>query len=584
MESVFECFRRNRNERPREAAFLIAAGDRSVPITWAEFAADIEATAWVVKKYSPGGTVGFLGENSYEWITGHAACVFSGAVAVPLDPSLSVSEIADMMKFVGAGALVHSSLCSEKAAQVGKLVPGLIVRAFGSKVSEMFVDQGRKALAAGEKGVFDLPPPDESAVSMIMFTSGTTSRSRGAELTMLGLSVFREYWASQLKISPGDRSLMVLPLHHIFGLCVCYMMLCEGGVLGVCPNFRRLYDAVERFRAGKLFLVPALADMLAAKIEHHASSAEAAFGTRLEWIVTGGAPLPRRTYERLSALGVHVMTAYGLTETTALYSVATSGDDPRIGSAGRACDIAGTEVRVSRSGELLIRGPGVFKGYHRDPVRTAAVLDDDGWFNTGDIGRVDEDGFVWITGRASRTIVLSSGKKVSPEELEERILSLPGIREVSIRGDGDTREISAEIFAVVSEDSVRREIDALNASLPLYKRINRVTVRETPFPRTSSGKIRLQRQSSRPQDVLGAVDRIPEESGGNVRGKKVSMKWMLVFSGFAVIIAVMEVLIRYEVKMPEAVRSVFTFADVALEFLLVLAILFFLLKGRSRNR
>ena len=136
----------------------------------------------------------------------------------------------------------------------------------------------------------------------------------------------------------------------------------------------------------------------------------------------GGAPLSRRVYENLSALGVQTLTAYGLTGTTALYSIATLGDDPHVGSAGRACDLPGVETAVSVDGMLLIRGPNVFKGYYRDAEATAKVLSEDGWFRTGDYGCIDADGFVWVTGRASRTIVFSSGKKSLRKSWRKRYL------------------------------------------------------------------------------------------------------------------------------------------------------------------
>ena len=152
----------------------------------------------------------------------------------------------------------------------------------------------------------------------------------------------------------------------------------------------------------------------------------------------------------------------------------------------------GMETKTGPNGELLIRGPAVLKGYFKEPERTADVLDAEGWFNTGDIGRIDDDGYVWITGRASRTIVLSSGKKVAPEELEEKLLCIPGIHEAVVSGDGATRDLKAEVYAVVSEETVRRQIDMLNRQLPVHKRIKIVKVREEPFPRTASGKIKVE--------------------------------------------------------------------------------------------
>ena len=473
---------------------MIAAGDRSVPITWRQFTDDIITVAWLVQKYVKNCTVAFLGENSYEWMVAHAACVFSGVTVVPVEVSLSPQEIAERLRFTGAISLVHSALYAEKAAKVGELLPDVYIREFGSRRADMFLNQARFAISAGAKTLFDLPPPDDGKTAMIVFTSGTTSKPKGAELTLRGIALFCEYAQSRLKVKPEDRSLMILPVHHIFGICAVYFMLSRRVALGVCPDYRRLYDAVERFRVNCICLVPALAEILAEKIAKRASSAEEALGTSINWILVGGAPLSRRVYENLSALGVQTLTAYGLTETTALYSIATFNGDPHVGSAGRACDLPGVETKVSEDGMLLIRGPNVFKGYYRDAEATAKVLSEDGWFRTGDYGRIDADGFVWVTGRASRTIILSSGKKVAPEELEERILMMPGFREVVVTGDGDSRQITAEVYAAIPEPSVRRAIDFLNANLPVYKRIRNVIVRTEPFPRTDSGKIKVSKR------------------------------------------------------------------------------------------
>ena len=148
-------------------------------------------------------------------------------------------------------------------------------------------------------------------------------------------------------------------------------------------------------------------------------------------------------------------------------------------------------AKVSALGELMTRGPHVFVRYHDLPEETAAAKDADGWFHTGDFGRIDADGNVWVTGRASRTIVLFSGKKVAPEELEARLLEFPGVLEAVVSGDGETRTIRAEIYGSVPEALIRRSVAALNLTLPTYMRIGETVVRETPFPRTSSGKIKL---------------------------------------------------------------------------------------------
>ena len=486
-----------REERPFSAAFLVTSGDLALPITWRQFTDDIDIVVHLIRTYAPGAKVGILGENSYEWIVAHAATIFSGAVAIPVDPNLTPQEISERMKFTGAVALVHSSLYEDKAREAGKLTPGLVVAGFGTIKTERFLDKLRGAFGLGDSVwrndhlELDEDSTGEPQTSMIVYTSGTTSEPRGAELTVKGLETFCAAWGTAVPMHLGERSLMLLPLHHIFGVCVVYLMLSKGVALGVCPDFRRIYDAFERFRVNFAFLVPALAEILAQKIQQKGDSAEAALGKPIDWLLIGGASLPRRTYEHLTALGIKTVTGYGLTETTALFSVTPLAGDPHVGAQGVSALAKNVETKVSESGELLVRGPCVMKGYYKQPEKTAQVIDVDGWYHTGDIGSIDADGFVWITGRKSRTIILSSGKKIAPEELEEKLLSLPGIREAVVTGEGESRDVKAEVFPSMSEDFVRRAINELNLTLPVYKRIKTVMIRKEPFPRTSSGKIKV---------------------------------------------------------------------------------------------
>ena len=496
---LFEAFKRNRLEHGRSAAFLVSTGDRAVSISWRDFTDDIDAVVQIIREHAAGATIAVLGENSYEWMVVHAAIVFSGATVTPVDANLSAEEIAARLKFVKAPALVYSSLYEEKAHAVAKLCPGLGTCGFGTRKTDSYLEVARAALEKGpslslwnqEGIVFSRRGTTKTATSMLVFTSGTTSEPRGAELTVEAMETFCEWASACLPMRHGDRSLMLLPLHHIFGVCTTYLMLAKGVALGVCPDFRRLYDAVERFRARFLFLVPALAEILAQKIRQKGPSAETALGHPLDWILVGGAALSRRTYEHLAELGIQPITGYGLTETAAAYSITPLSEQSPIGAQGKASEAAGVETMVSQDGELLIKGPCVMKGYYKMPERTAAAIDKDGWYHTGDLGRIDERGYVWITGRASRTIILSSGKKIAPEELEEKLLAIPGIFETVVSGDGQTREIRAEVYGSASERAINRAIAKLNLTLPVYKRISTVIIRKEPFPRTSSGKIKV---------------------------------------------------------------------------------------------
>ena len=439
--TLHSLFCKHLSERPAAPAFLIAAGDRSLPITWRQFCRDVDAFAWAALKYvGKGERVGILGENSYEWIVSHAACLMSGVVAVPLEPSLSAQEIAQRLAFVEARFLVHSVLYEDKVRDVAKLLPGLLVTSFGSAAVDYILERGNAAVDNGEVQSVFKTVPDEDAVVSIVFTSGTTAKPRGVELTLRSFSMFPASAKEVLPVKPGDRSLMVLPLHHIFGIASTYFLLAQGASLGVCPDFRRLFDAVQRFRATRLFLVPALADILAHKLDHRTARPDGTTGG-IDWILTGGAPLLRRTYEHLQSLGIRMLEGYGLTETCSLYSLAPY-DAPRVGTAGLVSPLADVETKVSEDGELLIRGPNVMAGYFREPEETARVLRD-GWFHTGDSGKIDKDGYVTVIGRRNRTIVLSSGKKIAPEEMERTLSGLPGVLEVLVSGEGDTRQMTA---------------------------------------------------------------------------------------------------------------------------------------------
>ena len=479
--SLFEAFGKWRGERPEDPAFLVSSDAGLESVSWRRFTDAIASFAAFVDRTAPRGKVALLGENSPAWMVVHAACLFSGATVVPLDEALTAEEVAERLKFVGVTVLFHTAPFAAKAQAVAKAVSGMAL----CDLDVFFAAAAEDGAAFWKRG----PRYESGQTSMIVFTSGTTSEPRGAELTVAGLEAFAAYASMALPMKPGERSVMVLPLHHIFGIAATYYMLSCGVALGACPDFRRLFDAVVRCRADFLFLVPALVDVMAAKIEQRGTVAREVLGHPLRWIVHGGAPISPRTCDRMEALGVRMLSAYGLTETTALYSIDVDGEEVRAGSAGRRPRLPSCEVKVSAAGELLTRSPGVMKGYFKMPERTAEALDADGWLHTGDLGRIDADGTVWVTGRLSRTIVLSSGKKVAPEELEALLLVIPGVDEAVVTGAGETREIRAEVYGSVTPEALDRAVSELNMGLPTYKRLSGVAIRPTPFPRTSSGKI-----------------------------------------------------------------------------------------------
>ena len=178
-----------REECPQRAAFLVTTGDRAIPITWRQFTDDIAVIVRIIQSYAPGGVIGLLGENSYEWMVAHAAVLFSGATVVPVDVNLDAADISRRLKSVDASALIYSALYGDKAREVGRLTPGLVVGGFGTRKTDLFLEAARAAMRFGVDSVWDVGAKT-AETAMIMFTSGTTSEPRGAELALAGVGLY----------------------------------------------------------------------------------------------------------------------------------------------------------------------------------------------------------------------------------------------------------------------------------------------------------------------------------------------------------------------------------------------------------
>ena len=218
----------------------------------------------------------------------------------------------------------------------------------------------------------------------------------------------------------------------------------------------------------------------------------ASFGGNLEYIICGGAPLDARYVKEFRSFGIEILNGYGTTECSPVAAV-NRNHYHKDGTVG--LPLPDSEVRIAEDGEVLIRGDHVMLGYYHDEESTKAVLRD-GWYATGDLGGLDEDGFLTLYGRKKNLIVLSNGENVSPEELEERLYRIDGIEEVLVSGEDGV--IAAEIYASPQTEEVKKEIDiavsSLNRTLPAYKRIVRLRFRDTPFEKTTTRKIK------RPED------------------------------------------------------------------------------------
>jgi long-chain acyl-CoA synthetase len=445
----------------------------------------------------PGGRLAILSENRREWIWLDLACQLIGVTTVPIYPSLPAGQVEYILRDsdVTVAAVSDSSQAGkihkawdqldalqtmiaidEAAVDVGPCPSGRRILSLGS-----IVDLGRNSQHTADdvRRLAEHAQPDD--LCSIVYTSGTTGEPKGAMLTHWNFTSNYQSFNEVLSIGPGDVFLSFLPLNHVFerlagyyfplsgGACIAYAesalrvrqnlpevqptvmvgvpRLYEGIRQGVLanvakapPSRQRLFHwamgvgrrRMQAMEAGnplgpRLALEWAMADRLVMR------SVRQQIGLgRMRLLVSGSAPLMRETAEFLIGVGVTFVEGYGLTETSPVISVNRVGRF-RVGSVGLS--IAGVEVQIAEDGEILSRGPNTMKGYLNRPDDTAAVIDPDGWFHTGDVGHIDEDGFIFITDRKKDLLVLATGKKVAPQPLEAMIKASPFIAEVVVLGD-----------------------------------------------------------------------------------------------------------------------------------------------------
>ena len=470
------------DEYPDAVALRRRVDDAWVEVTYAAFVAEIVAVArgLVASGIAPGDRVALLSRTRYEWTLFDYAIVAAGAVTVPIYETSSAEQVAWILEDSGAKAIVveddrHAATVTgtENAPEhVWRIVaegdwPGAVaaLSSRGASVPASEVHARRRAARADD-------------LATLIYTSGTTGRPKGCELTHRNLvaevrtviTVLPELLDAQGSI------LLFLPLAHVFGKVVQCAAVDSRTVLGHSPDAKHLLDDLATFRPTVLLAVPRVFE----KVFHGARRKavddgkgrifDAATATAVAWseacdaggpgvglklrralfdalvyrrlraalggqvraAVSGSAPLTKHLGHFFRGIGVPVLEGYGLTETSAAVSVNTLPAQ-RIGTVGRP--LPGQSVRIADDGEILVRGPIVFAGYRNNPDATAEAMTD-GWFRTGDVGELDDDGFLSITGRTKEIIVTAGGKNVAPAVLEDRLRANPLVGQVLVVGDG----------------------------------------------------------------------------------------------------------------------------------------------------
>jgi long-chain acyl-CoA synthetase len=473
----------NARRTPDRVVINRREGATWVPVTAAGFASEVDqlALGFVAAGVIPGDRVGLMAKTRYEWTLVDVALWSVGAVTVPVYETSSAEQLRWILADSGAVGVVvetrgHTGLLAGVAAQLPELRDTWTIEAVAGyrALADVIADgEGQDpAELARRRGA--LTP---ETLATIIYTSGTTGRPKGCELTHGNFlaEVFSAIdFLPELFEDDDAATLLFLPLAHVFGRMIQVAVLLTGVrtghsdiariakdlpafrptfVLAVPRVFERIFDTAQRKAAAggkeRIFAIAADTAIAYSKALEQGGpglllrarralfdrlvydKVKEAFGGQLRWAVSGGAPLGARLGHFFRGVGVTVLEGYGLTETTAATTVNTRAGT-RIGTVGRP--LPGFEVRIADDGVIQVRGGHVFRGYWRNPVATAAALDADGWFDTGDLGSF-EDGYLTITGRVKEILVTSSGKNVSPAPLEDVIRGHALVSQAVVVGD-----------------------------------------------------------------------------------------------------------------------------------------------------
>lgn len=457
-------------------------------------------SAALAKLGEQGAHVAIVGDSSYAWIVSYYGTVNSGSVAVPLDANLPAEELCELIDRADVTVLVYDKARASMAEMAKEKCPKLKYWiAMGQTDEKESVPEGtilfETIMEKYEPGFSHSPKPEDLAT--IMFTSGTTGKSKGVMLTHRNLA--ENATAQDMGFEPGMVLLTVLPIHHAYCLS---MDILKGASLGsvICINdsLLRVLKNIKLFEPNIILMVPLMIETFAKKLEETdwlpAPIIKAkVFGKQLHTICSGGAYLNPDYLKRFEKYGITILQGYGMTECAPVIS-SNCPNDKKDGSIGKC--MPNCQVKVVDE-ELWVKGSSVMQGYYKMPEETAETLED-GWLKTGDLGYVDEDGFLFLTGRKKNLIITPNGENVSPEELENKIGSARLVQEVLVREQDGV--IEAEIFPDMEyaskkkikdvEAEVRKIVDDYNESAPLYKRVVSVKLRDTEFEKNTTKKIK----------------------------------------------------------------------------------------------
>ena len=458
---------------------------------------DSESFSCVLKALGEQGNhIAVIGTTSYSWLITYLGTVNSGSVAVPLDVLLPAQDVCELIDRADVTVLVVDEIRKDVAAIVKEQCPKLKYLISMQKEESDDDVLSLWQLIKEHAGSFDYVPEADSLCT-IMFTSGTTGKSKGVMLTHRNLA--ENATCLDMKIAERTVIMTVLPIHHAYCLSMDILKgLSLGSIICINDSLLRVAKNIKLFEPEMILMVPLMIETMAKKLEENsllpAGVVKAAvFGKQFHTICSGGAYLNPAYIDFFEKYGITIQQGYGMTECAPVISINLSWNI-RKNSVGQL--MPNCEAKVVDE-ELWVKGSSVMMGYYKMPEETAQTLCD-GWLRTGDLGYVDEEGFVYLTGRKKNLIITKNGENVSPEELENKLSEQRLVQEILVRENEGV--IEAEIFPdyeYVKKKKIadvraklQEIIDEYNKEAPAYKKIYSLKVRETEFEKTPSKKIK----------------------------------------------------------------------------------------------
>lgn len=484
-----------------------------------------------------GDKLAILSESMPEWGAALFASIVSGAITIPLDIKLTLFELTSILNDCKPKVLIVSNEFLETGLKLKETI---------DSIEQIIIlnDNGNKKYPS----LYNIPDETNrkwrhratSKTAFIIYTSGTTGTPKGVEISFKNAMAQVDSVGQCFDLGINDKFLSILPMNHLFELTVGFLsFLSKGTSIYYSQSLKPkdLFTIIQEKQITFMIVVPAFLKLLKSSIETEINQGSKLkkflftlnyrlakfipfyqvrklmflpihkkFGGKFKGCISGGAPLDVTIGKFFERVGIRIFEGYGLSEASPVVSVNTA-KHYRLGSVGKA--LPNVEVKVdSKTGELMVKGNNVMKGYYNRPDLTSEVIEEDGWLHTGDIAKIDKDGFIFITGRIKSMIVLNGGKKVFPEDIEAVLEPSPKFAEVCVFGakrSGGAKDGTEDIFVAIVpsadmlekhndekqlEEEIRKEVKELCMKLSSYKRPSNIIITKENFPRTATKKVK----------------------------------------------------------------------------------------------